>query len=131
MNDGDTGGFRYAGDELPLMAAAVHWKSYIAELVRSHLGPSVLKVGAGIGSNIPYLRRPPVQDWTAVEPDAVQAAQIRDPGVRVVVGTLAAIGAAERFDAILYLDVLEHIPDDAGELRSAAAHLAPGGGLPS
>ena len=129
MSIGDSGGFRYSGDELPLMAAAVHWRSYVAELVRPHLGPSVLEVGAGIGSNIPYLRRPPVREWTAVEPDATQAAQIRDPAVRVVVGTLAAIGAAERFDAILYLDVLEHIADDAAELRSAAAHLATGGRL--
>ena len=126
---GDGASFRYSGEELPLMARAVHWKSYVAELVRPHLGPSVLEVGAGIGSNIAYLRRPPVREWTAVEPDTAQAAQILDPGVRVVVGTLAAIEAAERFDAILYLDVLEHVADDAAELRGAATHLAPGGRL--
>jgi SAM-dependent methyltransferase len=126
---GDGGSFRYSGQELPQMARAVHWKSYIAELVRPHLGPSVLEVGAGIGSNIPYLRHPPVREWTAVEPDAAQAAQIRDPGVRVVAGTIAAIGATERFDAILYLDVLEHLADDAAELRRAATHLVPGGRL--
>ncbi len=125
----DAGSFRYSGQELPLMARAVHWKSYVAELVRPHLGPSVLEVGAGIGSNIAYLCRPPVRDWTAVEPDAAQAAQIRAPGVRVVVGTIAAIGATERFDAILYLDVLEHLADDAAELRRAATLLVPGGRL--
>jgi SAM-dependent methyltransferase len=125
----DGSGFRYIGQELPLMARAVHWKAYVADLVRPHLGPSVLEVGAGIGSNIPYLRHPPVREWTAVEPDATQAAQIRDPGVRVVVGTLAAIGATERFDAILYLDVLEHLADDAAELRHAATHLVSGGRL--
>ena len=111
------------------MARAVHWKSYIAELIRPHLGPSVLEVGAGIGSSIPYLRHPPVREWTAVEPDAALAAQIRDPGARVVVGTIAAIGATERFDAILYLDVLEHLADDAAELRRASTHLVPGGRL--
>jgi SAM-dependent methyltransferase len=125
----DEANFRYSGEELPLMARAVRWKSYVAELVRPHLGPSVLEVGAGIGNNIAYLRRPPVRDWTAVEPDPDQATQICDPGVRVVVGTLAAIGATERFDAILYLDVLEHIADDAAELRHAAMHLVPGGRL--
>ncbi len=123
------GNFRYSGEELPLMAGAVNWKSYVAERVRPHLGPSVLEVGSGIGNNIAYLRRPPVRDWTAVEPDADQAAQIRDPEVRVVVGTLAAVGPTERFDAILYLDVLEHIADDAVEVRHAAMHLAPGGRL--
>jgi SAM-dependent methyltransferase len=125
----DGGRFQYSGQELPLMAGATHWKSYIAALVRPYLGPSVLEVGAGIGSNIAYLRQPPVRDWTAVEPDAAQAAQIRDPGVRVVVGTLAAVDATEQFDTVLYLDVLEHLADDAAELRHAAAHLAPGGRL--
>jgi len=129
MSVSETRSFRYSGEELPSMARAVHWKAYIADLVRPHLGPSVLEVGAGIGSNIPYLRHPPVRDWTVVEPDAGQAAQIPHAGVRVVVGTLAAIGARERFDAILYLDVLEHIAEDAAELGAAAAHLAPGGRL--
>jgi SAM-dependent methyltransferase len=125
----DGGRFRYSGQELPLMAGATQWKSYVAELVHPHLGSSVLEIGAGIGSNIAYLWRPPVSDWTAVEPDVAQAAQIHDPGVRVVVGTLAAIGAMERFDTVLYLDVLEHLADDAAELRRAATHLVPGGRL--
>jgi SAM-dependent methyltransferase len=120
---------RYSGEELPLMAHAVHWKSYIAALVRPYLGPSVLEVGAGIGSNIAYLRHPPVRDWTAVEPDPIQAALITDPAVHVVVGTLASIGAQSMFDTILYLDVLEHIADDAAEVRCAARLLAEGGRL--
>jgi SAM-dependent methyltransferase len=120
---------RYSGQELPLMAQATNWKSYLAELIRPYLGPTVLEVGAGIGGNIPHLHQPPVRDWTALEPDPVQAAQIVGSGVRVVLGTLAALDAAERFDAILYIDVLEHIADDAAELRQAAAHLAPGGRL--
>jgi SAM-dependent methyltransferase len=121
--------FHYSGDELPLMAQAVHWKSYIAKLVRPYMGSSVLEVGAGIGNNIPFMFRSPVSQWTALEPDATQAAQITGAGVRVVVGTLAAIDATERFDAILYFDVLEHIEDDARELRHAAARLTPGGRL--
>jgi SAM-dependent methyltransferase len=120
---------RYSGRELPLMARATNWKSYLAELIRPHLGPTVLEVGAGIGGNIRHLHQPPVRDWTALEPDPVQAAQIVGYGLRVVVGTLAALDVAERFDAILYVDVLEHIADDEAELREAAAHLAPGGRL--
>jgi SAM-dependent methyltransferase len=119
--------FHYSGGELSLMAQAVRWKSYVAALVSPYLGASVLEVGAGIGNNIPYLFAPPVSQWTALEPDAAQAAQITDAKVSVVVGTLDAIDATKRFDAILYLDVLEHIEDDALELRHAAALLSPGG----
>ena len=39
------------------------------------------------------------------------------------------MGEGEQFDTILYIDVLEHIDDDGGELQRAAGHLAPGGHL--
>jgi SAM-dependent methyltransferase len=121
--------FQYSGGELPLMAQAVRWKRYLADLVRPYLGASVLEVGAGIGNNIPYLFTARVSRWTALEPDVAQAAQITDARVRVVVGALEALEATEKFDTILYLDVLEHVADDNQELRHAAAHLTQGGWL--
>ena len=48
---------------------------------------------------------------------------------RVVTGTLADLYDADEFDAILYIDVLEHIEDDRIELARAAARLARGGHL--
>jgi hypothetical protein len=49
---------------------------------------------------------------------------------RVVVGTLEdASVSSEPFDTILYVDVLEHIEDDRGELALAARLLKPGGHL--
>jgi hypothetical protein len=54
----------------------------------------------------------------------------RLPGCcRAVAGTLADLAPGDCFDAIAYVDVLEHIPDDAAELARAAGHLAPGGRL--
>jgi SAM-dependent methyltransferase len=54
----------------------------------------------------------------------------RLPGCcRAVAGTLADLPPDDRFDAIAYVDVLEHIADDAAELERAAAHLVPGGRL--
>jgi hypothetical protein len=44
-------------------------------------------------------------------------------------GDLTSLRADQLFDCILYIDVLEHIEDDAGELTRAAGHLAPGGAL--
>jgi 2-polyprenyl-3-methyl-5-hydroxy-6-metoxy-1,4-benzoquinol methylase len=48
---------------------------------------------------------------------------------KVVASTIDAFAESSGFDSILYIDVLEHIEDDAGELRRASARLAPGGKL--
>jgi SAM-dependent methyltransferase len=44
-------------------------------------------------------------------------------------GTVADLTEGERFDAILYIDVLEHIDDDRTELSRATEHLKPDGHL--
>jgi len=128
---------RYVGSELELFSAAANWKSYIARLLRPHIGRRVLEVGAGIGSNIPYLYATPVQSWVALEPDRRLAAIIQEKlnhgeitqACRVVNGTIDSLEDDDVFDTILYLDVIEHIADDAAELQRAARRLAQGGKL--
>jgi hypothetical protein len=115
----------YVGSELPLFAMAHNWKAYVATLIRPWLGPRVLEVGAGMGGNIPTLFVDPISELVALEPDAVLAGQIRNAS-RIVVGTLDALDRSEQFDAVLYLDVVEHILDDAAELARAMPHLKPG-----
>ena len=129
--------FRYAGSELDLFKKARNWKAYwrarIAEFVRGE----VLEVGAGIGANTLALAGLAYERWTCLEPDAVLAARIElPPGGRhkTVVGTVADLSADTKFkavlyDTILYIDVLEHIEDDRGEMARAAARLKPGGAL--
>lgn len=127
----------YVGSELELFAGAKNWKSYVAENLAPFLGGRVLEVGGGIGANIAYLRTPAVKKWISIEPDATQAGVIRSRVARgeiaadceVVCGTIEAIAADAHFDAILYLDVLEHIADDRSELARASRLLAPGGRL--
>jgi SAM-dependent methyltransferase len=48
---------------------------------------------------------------------------------RVVCGNIRDLPAESPFETILYIDVLEHIEDDRGELEQAALRLAPGGHL--
>lgn len=127
----------YIGSELELFATATNWKSYIARLLSPYIARDVLEVGAGIGGNIGYFHNGRVARWLALEPDPAQADAIRarigagglPPDCRVLDGTLGALAPDERFDSILYIDVLEHIADDAAELAAAARHLAPGGHL--
>jgi hypothetical protein len=47
----------------------------------------------------------------------------------VQIGTVADVDRRSRFDAILYIDVLEHIEDDRREAERAAALLSQGGSL--
>ena len=127
----------YVGGELALFSAATNWKSYFGEVLRPFISGSVLEVGAGIGSNIPHLRNERVREWTSLEPDAELAGKIEEAvragllpdACRVATGTLADMEPSLRYDSILYIDVLEHIADDAAELVAAARRLAPGGNL--
>lgn len=127
----------YVGTELDLFANALNWKSYWSSLVTPFVRGRVLDVGAGIGATMQTLAPRVTAEWTAIEPDACLADRIRAliacaelPGsARVITGTLDDIAAHERFDTILYIDVLEHIEDDQGELARAVARLAPGGHL--
>jgi SAM-dependent methyltransferase len=129
--------FDYVGGELELFRHATNWKTYVARQLSPNIAGRVLEVGAGIGSNISLLNNPNVTEWVALEPDPKLATAIArrasgDPGhpnCRVVIGTLDAVDPHERFDTILYLDVLEHIEADGEEVRKAAALLSPAGHL--
>ncbi len=128
-------GFRYEGSELDLFADAVRWKRYYAQSLTPFLGPAVLEVGAGLGGTTQILCRGSQRRWVCLEPDASLAARL-DERVRSGalpaccesrVGTLAGLPAGERFDTLLYIDVLEHIEDDRDELARAVGRLNPGG----
>ncbi|MGH7123461.1 MAG: class I SAM-dependent methyltransferase [Stellaceae bacterium] len=119
---------------MELFSSATHWKRYFASVLAPFIGPRVLEVGAGVGSNLAYLRTPAVRDWVSLEPDPKLARRIGEriasgelPPAQVAIGTTAEIDPAGRFDTVLYLDVLEHIADDKAEIDRAARLLAPGG----
>ncbi len=128
----------YCGGELELFAEALHWKSYIARACAPFLRGHVLEVGAGLGGSTRSLvQGERVREWTALEPDPGQCAVLaraaqelssaRGVPVHARGGVLADLADEPRFDAILYMDVLEHIADDRGELAGAARRLAAGG----
>jgi SAM-dependent methyltransferase len=125
----------YVGNELELFAHARNWKQYWGAIVQPCLSGDVLEVGAGLGTNTRLLHGAPsssVRRWVALEPDARLLGQLRSATLEKVeprLGTLANLDPGERFDTILYIDVLEHIPDDMAELRRAAGHLRAQGRL--
>jgi SAM-dependent methyltransferase len=128
----NTDAAHYIGTELELFSAATRWKAYWAKSVTPWVRGDVLEVGAGIGANTQVLQNDAVRSWQCLEPDPALANQARERvgelGCRVIVGTTASSGL-EQYDTLLYIDVLEHIEDDRGELVRAAALVRPGGHL--
>jgi SAM-dependent methyltransferase len=127
----------YEGTELELFAAARNWKSYLRTRIDPYLGREVLEVGAGNGNTTRSLCAGTADRWVCLEPDASLAdhlaVAIGDGDLpsccRAKVGTLADLRTIDRFDTILYIDVLEHIADDRLELARAASRLHSGGHL--
>lgn len=125
---------QYVGNELEIFAYARNWKHYWSSIILPFMKGDVLEVGAGIGSNTKLLLTPAVRSWMCLEPDrelARQASQALYGQTRhsVRVGSIEALEETNLFDAILYIDVLEHIEQDAQELSRAAKLLKAAGKL--
>jgi len=124
----------YAGRDLEAMAHARNYNRWIAAAFRPYLRGDVLEVGAGCGNVSPYLIAAGAERLTAVEPseqmfplltgklhDLPNATPRRGVSADVLEETPGA------FDAVTYVNVLEHIRDDEAELRRCRRLLRPGG----
>ena len=127
--------YSYVGSELEIFQHATRWKAYYARALRRLIVGDVLEVGAGLGATSRFLCDGRQQSWTCLEPDLSLHGQLEASfkarplpcPARTVCGNLASLSMEERFDTILYVDVLEHIEDDRGELVASSARLRPGG----
>ena len=126
----------YEGAELESFAHAKRWKSYVRAALRPFIAGDVVELGAGIGETTRALLSGfTVRSWTCVEPDPEMVAKLGEraaagelgEAVSVVAGTIEDLPRSATSDTALYVDVLEHIEDDRGELAAAAARLRPGG----
>ncbi len=89
------------------------------------LSGNVLEIGSGIGQMTRELKAiPAVKKLLAVEPDGAFVPSLRKavPGVEVLQGTAADVKDRD-WDAIVSVNVLEHIEEDAKELRMYHALL--------
>lgn len=129
----DPYGGQYVGQELLLFLEARNFHRYYLKLFGPWLRGNVLEVGGGLGALTEGLLELPLERLVVCEPDPVQARILMNKfGARaeIVTGGLRAIPSSlGPFDAILYVDVLEHIEDDAAEVAEAADRLRSGGTL--
>ena len=129
--------YSYVGNELDIFAHAINWKSYFRSHVQKYLGHNVLEVGAGVGGTTRLLCTNKQDRWLCLEPDSHLADQLSKliqnnelpTCCKLQVGSIKDVKGLNSFDSILYIDVLEHIEDDQGELQLAMSLLKPGGFL--
>ena len=129
--------YQYVGQELDLFARAFRWKAYVRRSLSPYIQGSVLEVGAGIGTTTRVLRQCSSGPWTCLEPDPTLAGRLETslraypllPAPLVQTGTLADLAPELNFDTLLYIDVLEHIEDDRGEVQLTQRRLKTGGHL--
>jgi 2-polyprenyl-3-methyl-5-hydroxy-6-metoxy-1,4-benzoquinol methylase len=126
-----------AAQDLERLGTAKHFFDWVLDEFDPYLRGRVLEVGAGLGTITRKLvERYPELSIVALEPAENVFADLASyaalaPLVTARRETLADYdpGQAGGFDAVLYLNVLEHIADDARELQLAARMLRPGGAL--
>lgn len=115
-------------------AALNEAENYRAALLRDfdlYLRGNVLEVGAGIGQITAGLRqKPEVKKLLSIEPDADFCDQLRArfPGHDLIQGTVGDLKSETDWDAILSINVLEHIEMDGEELAAYHRLLLPAGG---
>ena len=127
--------FTYSGEELDSLGEARNYYGWISSCMAPYLGARMVEVGAGIGTFLAHLLalRPDAR-VTAIEPAdnnfPVLARRFAgDARVTPVHGYLDGTLPAGEADAVVAVNVMEHVEDDAAFLRDAARALAPGGHL--
>jgi SAM-dependent methyltransferase len=111
------------------LARMPNYQRWIIEEMQPWLHGSILEVGAGIGNMTPYLAAAPgVTDVCALEPNPDAYQQLGEAcegidGATATLGTVEVLGD-RRFDTVVYINCLEHIRDEEGELQRVKQHLA-------
>lgn len=109
------------------------YRRYQFDLISPHCGRTILEVGAGLGEFAEQFRDVDRLILTDVDPEAVAVMGRRFAGRPEVQTRTLALGVAPELDrpveSVVAINVLEHIDDDAGALRSLATAVEPGGSI--
>ncbi|MBF0445356.1 MAG: methyltransferase domain-containing protein [Magnetococcales bacterium] len=132
-----TGSEEFNFFELTLFEGANNWKAYLQNRLNPFLKGRVLEVGAGIGGTTAAIYNNNVKEWVCLEPCPNLFKQLsekvksipKNNSIRPICGVINDLPSAEKFDTILYIDVLEHIKDDHNEIAMAVSRLSQNGHL--
>jgi SAM-dependent methyltransferase len=119
---------------LTALERARRFNLWMGETLRPYVGQRVLEIGAGIGSLTSQFI--PRELYVASDVNASYLHYLRAYAVGKPYLQIREIDAGEpghfvelanRFDTVLMLNVLEHVPDEGKVLRNVWSALAPGG----
>lgn len=133
--------FGYAGKDLEAMSFAVNYHRWILSIFEPYLGTRIVEVGAGTGSFSELLLERSLESLSLVEPSTAMYEQLcrrieelsPSQNVRthndIFEKVASQIRSTAKPDSIIYVNVLEHVEDDANELRIINDTLDSGGRL--
>ncbi len=117
--------------EFAALGEARNYREALQSEFAPHLRGAVVEVGAGVGQFSQLLERlPAITSLLCVEPDRRFSPQLR-AGLRraaILEGTVADLPEAAAYDAVVSVNVLEHIEPDDRELGRYHRLLAARGG---
>jgi len=127
--------FNYSGSELDSLAEAKNYYSWVMRQFEPHMGPKVVEVGAGIGTFSDYLlKSPKVKELIAIEPGRNTFPHLEkrfrgDSRVTIFDGYLSDHFESLRANALVAVNVLEHVEDHKAFLEEARTAVVSGGSL--
>jgi SAM-dependent methyltransferase len=114
------------------LSDAVNYRRWLADLARPYLGDNPLEVGSGLGLYIEeWLDTVPRFTGTEADDDRLAHLTARFQGNPRVAVRRLLLPTEERGEhsAVVALNVLEHISDDVGALKSIADLIRPDGAI--
>lgn len=124
----------YVGKDLEAMQFARRYHRWIIDEVRPYFGKDIAEVGAGCGNLTEFLLEEPLHSITAFEPSSnmfrlLEQRHRQEQRVTPVNDFFSrdAGGIEREYDSVVYINVMEHIEDDTGEMRRAYDALKPNG----
>jgi len=124
----------YFGRDLEAMSVARNYNHWIIDELKPYFGETIAEVGAGCGNFTPFLLEANVKRLIAFEPDDNMFGLLRErmkdnAKVETVHGFFGThcqdyTGA---LDSAVYVNVMEHVPDDKAEMEHIFSTVKKGG----
>lgn len=125
---------QYFGRDLEAMAVAQNYNDWIIDEFKSYFGETVAEVGAGCGNFSEFLLKTKIKRLISFEPSENMYVMLRErmkdnPRVETVCGYFGEHCAMyrESLDSAVYVNVMEHVPDDKAEMAHIYGALKKGG----